>query len=156
MSQTIPDPMDGVPPGTLAVDRTLTQAEFDRFARLSGDDNPIHVDPVFSAGTRFGRTVAHGVFLTSILRGLAERLLPGAAQVAQDLRFPAPTYAGEAMRFQVRLGRRAEGVVDVDCTVTRLADNTVTCDGTLTLAAGLDLDAAPDADTEAEMRHADW
>lgn len=149
MTQAIPDPMAGAQPGTLVLDRTLTQAEFDVFARLSGDDNPIHVDPVFSAGTRFGRTVAHGVFLTSILRGLAGRLLPGAAQVAQDLRFPAPTYAGEVMRFQVRLGRRAEGVVDVDCTVTRVADGTVTCDGTLTLATGTD----PAAETE--MRHAD-
>ena len=36
---------------------------FDRFARLSGDDNPIHVDPAFSARTRFGRTVAHGMLL---------------------------------------------------------------------------------------------
>ncbi len=32
-----------------------TQEEFDIFAHVSGDDNPIHVDPEFSARTRFGR-----------------------------------------------------------------------------------------------------
>jgi len=34
--------------------------DFDRFARLTGDDNPIHCDPVFAATTHFGATVAHG------------------------------------------------------------------------------------------------
>ena len=118
----------------LVLDRTLTQAEFDRFARLSGDDNPIHVDPDFSARTRFGRTVAHGVFLTTLLRGLADRMVPGGRLLAQDLRFPAPTFAGEAMRFRLVLLRRLGGRVDLACAITRLADNTLTCDGTLTLA----------------------
>ena len=40
-----------------------TQEEFDLFARISGDDNPIHVDPEFSARTRFGRTVSHGMLI---------------------------------------------------------------------------------------------
>ena len=46
---------------------SFTQAQFDRFAALSGDDNPIHVDPQFAARTRFGRTVAHGMFLLSLI-----------------------------------------------------------------------------------------
>lgn len=119
----------------IAIDRTLTQGDFDLFARLSGDDNPIHVDPDFSARTRFGRTVAHGIFLASILRGLAWRIMPGGRQVAQELRFPAPTYAGDPMRFEVWVEGREGGRTDVGFRVTRLADNTVTCDGRATLAA---------------------
>ena len=42
---------------TFVFERTLTQGDFDAFATLSGDDNPIHVDPAFAARTRFGRTL---------------------------------------------------------------------------------------------------
>jgi len=114
---------------TLVIDRTLTQADFDLFARLSGDDNPIHVDPGFSARTRFGRTVAHGLLLCTILRGLAGRLLPGAVLRTQDIRFPAPTYAGEPMRFSAALAGQ-----QITVSVTRLADGVVTCDGTFEMA----------------------
>ena len=47
--------------------RSVTQADFDRFAQLSGDDNPIHVDAVFSAGTRWKRTLCHGMLLYGIV-----------------------------------------------------------------------------------------
>ncbi|HYC04880.1 MAG TPA: MaoC/PaaZ C-terminal domain-containing protein [Azospirillaceae bacterium] len=120
-------------PERLSVERTLTQEEFDRFARLSGDDNPIHVDPAFSARTRFGRTVAHGVFLYSILRGLTGRLVPGGRQVGQQVRFPAPTYAGEPMRFEAEVTSRADGRATVALRASRVEDGTVTCEGTCEL-----------------------
>lgn len=34
-----------------------------RFARLSGDNNPLHVDPVSSRRTQFGGTIVHGIHL---------------------------------------------------------------------------------------------
>lgn len=83
--------------------KTFTQAEFDAFAQLSGDDNPIHVDPDFSARTRFGRTVAHGMLLYSVICGVISRHLPGAVQLSQELMFPAPTYADEPMSIQLEV-----------------------------------------------------
>lgn len=129
---------------TRSIARTLTQDDFDRFAALSGDNNPIHVDPEFSARTRFGRTVSHGVLLCSILRGLAGEVLPGARQVGQAIRFPAPTFAGEPMGFAVRLDRVADGIADLSVSVSRIADGTVTCDGTMSFA--LPDDDLPDDD----------
>ena len=83
--------------------KTFTQAEFDAFARLSGDDNPIHVDPDFSARTRFGRTVAHGMLLYSVVCGAISRHFPGAVQLSQELKFPAPTYANEPMTIHIQV-----------------------------------------------------
>jgi acyl dehydratase len=90
---------------TAALTRTFTQRDFDRFAALSGDDNPIHTDPEFSARTRFGRTVAHGMLLYStICRVLGSQLPgPGTIQLEQDLVFPAPTYTGEEVTVRVEV-----------------------------------------------------
>lgn len=78
-------------------DFVLTQADFNRFADLSGDHNPIHVDPAYSAATRFGATVSHGMLLFSVLRGLIHAHYPGAKLESQDLKFPAPAYADEPL-----------------------------------------------------------
>src|SRR5258708_27775309 len=80
--------------------RTLTQADFDALARMSGDDNPIHVDPAFAARSRFGRTVAHGMMLYSVLWTLVQRHRPGARHAAQRLMFPSPAFAGEPLMFE--------------------------------------------------------
>jgi acyl dehydratase len=83
--------------------RTLSQREFDRFAALSGDDNPIHVDPGFSARTHFGRTVSHGMLLYAVLRGLLRERFPDAVQMDQQLLFPNPAFAGEPLTVRLTI-----------------------------------------------------
>lgn len=113
--------------------RTLSQNDFDRFANLSGDHNPIHVDPEFSTRTRFGRTVAHGLLLNTVLRGLLDELVPGFRQLTQELVFPAPTYADEPMRFRVCVENASGDEVLVGMSATRVADGVITCEGKTTL-----------------------
>jgi len=74
--------------------RTFSQQDFDRFAELSRDTNPIHVDPVFSARTRFGNTVAHGMMLYSTICSVLGGRIPGpgTTQIKQELMFKHPTY----------------------------------------------------------------
>lgn len=103
----------------LTRDWTPTQAEFDAFAALSGDANPIHTDAAFSAASRFGRTVAHGMLIYTRLWALV-REEGGVARVArQEMMFPAPAYAGEVLELRAEAGpegwmltatRRADGV----------------------------------------------
>lgn len=111
------------------LERTLTQVDFDRFAALSGDDNPIHVDAQFSARTRFGRTVAHGFLLNTVLRGLVGELVPHGRQISQDLCFPAPTYADEPMRFSAQVTGRNDTQTRIRLVCTRIADGVITCEG---------------------------
>jgi 3-hydroxybutyryl-CoA dehydratase len=107
--------------------KVFTQADFDEFARLSGDDNPIHVDPVFAARTGFGRTVAHGMLLYGTICGLLSRHFLGAVQLEQSFMFPAPTYAGEAMTVQVEIT-----AVDSETGQIRLKTTLINPDGRLT------------------------
>lgn len=118
-------------------ERTLTQGDFDAFATLSGDDNPIHVDPAFAARTRFGRTVSHGMLLYGLLCAALAEAAPGATHAEQELVFPAPTFAGEPLRFTLRAveadptGRRAL----VEATIVRPDGETV-CRATTALTWG--------------------
>ncbi len=79
-----------------------SQDEFDAFARISGDDNPIHVDAVFSARTRFGRTVSHGMLIYAKLWALLGRIRPGARHRFQSLMFPNPTFADEPVVLEIK------------------------------------------------------
>ncbi|WP_299923261.1 MaoC/PaaZ C-terminal domain-containing protein [uncultured Pelagimonas sp.] len=79
-----------------------TQADFDLFAQVSGDDNPIHVDPEFSAKSAFGRTVSHGMLIYSKLWGLICAAHPGARSLSQTMMFPNPCFTGEDIRLEVR------------------------------------------------------
>lgn len=103
----------------LEVQRSFSQADFDRFARLSGDDNPIHVDPAFASRTRFGRTVAHGMLLYCAVEAALGRLAPALASLNQTLKFPTPTYAGEPARIRlvVTAVDSARGLTTVATTV---------------------------------------
>lgn len=85
------------------IQRILTQDDFNRFAALSGDNNPIHVDPEFSARTRFGKTVAHGMFLYSLICSALAKFFSNASQVSQGLMFPTPSYVGEQVTVRVRV-----------------------------------------------------
>ncbi len=112
--------------------RTFTQADFNRFAALSGDDNPIHVDPAFSARTKFGKTVSHGMLLYSALCGLLSQHVPNAEQLEQDLRFPSPTYVGEEITLQliVREVNANDRTARLDATITRPSGE-ASCEGSM-------------------------
>lgn len=121
--------MNAAPEKTVSLVRRLKQADFNAFAALSGDDNPIHVDPAFSARTGFGRTVSHGMLLYTILRGLADRLAPGARQISQALKFPAPAYADEPIRFEARIVENSPAGRQIVMRATRVRDGTCVCEG---------------------------
>ena len=111
---------------------TPSQADFDAFAKLSGDDNPIHVDEAFSAATRFGRTVSHGMLLYTRVFGLLQKHWPGRAHAVQNLMFPNPSFAGEELSFELTPTEDGSGVVAV--VVRRAADGEATLTGECQLA----------------------
>jgi acyl dehydratase len=112
--------------------RGFTQEDFNRFADLSGDNNPIHVDPEFSARTRFGRTVAHGMLLYStICRVLSTQFPgPGLLQIKQEMMFQNPTYTDTeiTVKFEVTDFQSAKQRAEIR-TVISLPDGKPACDG---------------------------
>ena len=85
--------------------REVTQRDIDDFARLSGDDQWIHVD-VERARTEspFGTTIAHGNLTLSMIDGFRIELMRstgfrlGINYGWNRVRFPAPVPAGSRIR----------------------------------------------------------
>lgn len=101
--------------------RVLLQADFDRFAKLTGDDNPIHCDPAFAVRSHFGATVAHGMMLYScICKGLAELVPgPGAVQLEQSLMFPNATFVKDLITVSLVVEGDAGGLLDIATDVSK-------------------------------------
>jgi len=109
-------------------DHTLSQGDFDKFAQLSGDDNPIHVDPAFAKRTRFGKPVAHGMMLYGLICALLGRHFPGAVQIGLRLMFPAPTFAGEAITVAAEILSIDKKQMTLATTISNPSGE-LTCDG---------------------------
>ncbi len=79
--------------------KTIEEADVVLFARLSGDDYPVHLDEEYARRTRFGRRVAHGMLTASLLSTANARLLqlPGGVSVEQTLRFLRPVFLGDTI-----------------------------------------------------------
>src|SRR6185503_5736855 len=79
---------------------TLTEADVRTYAALTGDRNPLHFDPEFTAGTRFGRLLVQGGLTTGLLNALVAMDMPGHGTVfiSQNWRFTGPVYIGDTIK----------------------------------------------------------
>jgi len=95
--------------------RSVTQADIDTFAELSGDHQWIHVDVERAAQGPFGGTIAHGLLTLSLGPALAneiygiEGMKMGVNYGYDRIRFPAPV----PVNSKVRLGAEIVEVQDV-------------------------------------------
>ena len=87
----------------------VTQQAIDEFARVTGDDQWIHVDPERARQTPFGGTIAHGYYTLSLHPMFAAQLVrfEGFAFAVnyglERVRFPAPLPAGNRVRMRMTL-----------------------------------------------------
>jgi len=85
------------------ITKTITEADVQAFADLTGDHNPVHVDNAFAKTTRFGRTIAHGMLTASLISSVLANKLPGEGSVylGQTLQFVAPVFPGDEITARV-------------------------------------------------------
>jgi len=88
-----------------SVARTVSAADILAFAEVTGDKNPVHVDPGFAARTIFKEPIAHGMLTASYISAVFGSQLPGpgAIYVSQTLNFRAPVRIGDRVVAKVRV-----------------------------------------------------
>ncbi|MEN3303579.1 MaoC family dehydratase [Pseudonocardia sp.] len=89
--------------------RTVEQAQIDLFAKLTGDEQWIHVDPARAEAGPFGTTVQHGFLTLGLATGLLWEvcIVEGFGVVLNyglnKVRFPSPLRVGSRIRMHVAL-----------------------------------------------------
>jgi 3-hydroxybutyryl-CoA dehydratase len=88
------------PSDFVSVTDTVTQDAIDAYAELSGDFNPLHVDPAAAAASEFGGIIAHGpialhAFFRTATTWLGSDALAPGSEVKVTYR--APTRPGDAV-----------------------------------------------------------
>jgi len=92
-------------------------------AGLIGDFNPLHVDPAFAAGTRFGGRILHGAMTSALMSAPFGNLVAGTAigYLEHNSRFFAPVAAGDTLDIEWSVNEllpkpaKGGGIVVADC-----------------------------------------
>jgi len=112
--------------------REVTDELIRKFAEVSGDHNPIHLDEEFAAGTRFGRRIAHGMlsgaFISAVLGyEFKERKI---VYLSQTMRFTAPAFIGDTITTTATVTniRQDKGIVTLE-TICTNQDGKITLTG---------------------------
>ena len=84
---------------------TLTEEHVRKYSEITGDRNPLHFDPAFAAGTRFGRLVVQGGLTTGLLHALVAQDMPGPGTVflSQNWKFTAPVFIGDTITAEAEV-----------------------------------------------------
>jgi len=88
-----------------SMSRIVSEADIVAYAALSGDYNPVHLDPEFAAKTIFKERIAHGILSAGYISAIFGMKLPGpgAIYVSQSLFFKGPVKIDDRVESLVRI-----------------------------------------------------
>jgi len=115
--------------------KKVTDADIVKYAEISGDTNPIHLDAEYAATTMFKERIAHGMLTAGLISAAFGTQMPGPGSiyVNQMLKFKAPVKIGDTVTATVTVtGKLPEKKFVTFSTVCKIGD-TVVLDGEATL-----------------------
>lgn len=112
----------------------FSQDDVRKFAEVTGDDNPLHLDPDFAATTPFKRPILHGMLSASVFARVFGRDFGGTGGVhlSQTLEFVRPMYPDTdyEARFECRSIDTKRHTAEITCTILDPATGKPTLRGT--------------------------
>ena len=102
--------------------RTLTLADIQAFAAVSGDTNPAHLDADYANDTLFHGVIAHGMWGGALISALLGTQFPGPGTIYldQELHFTKPVRIGDTLAVMATVVSKNDtnNHVVLDCLVT--------------------------------------
>ena len=94
----------------------ITDELLKKFAEISGDYNPLHMDEIYAQHSKFHKKICHGMLLGSFISQLVGMHIPGkkCLYLSQNLNFHNPCYISDIITI--------EGVVKGKSDVTKILE----------------------------------
>tara|TARA_B100000315_G_scaffold75356_1_gene68961 strand:- start:289 stop:705 length:417 start_codon:yes stop_codon:yes gene_type:complete len=85
--------------------KTFTEDDVLDFAKISGDNNPIHLDKKYASESIFGQRVVHGILVTSMFSKIFGMIYPGIGGIylSQFVKYLKPVFINEQVIAKVTL-----------------------------------------------------
>jgi len=104
---------------TASYSKTIGERDIQLFAAVSGDVNPVHLDPDFAATTPFGERIAHGMLTGAVISAALAMELPGPGTIylGQTLRFRLPVKIGDTITVSLEVTDKQDRrrIITLDC-----------------------------------------
>lgn len=119
-------------------EKTVGEEDVQKFAEVTGDYNPLHMDEEYAKSTMFGGRIAHGMIGAGIISGGLAMHLPGTGTtyLGQEISFKNPVRIGETLGVSlevVEIIPKAKFDIAKIKTVCTNAEGQVVMDGVATV-----------------------
>ena len=95
----------------------ISESMVEKFAKLSGDYNPHHMDKSYAEKTKFKKRICHGMLLASLFSRLTGMYLPGKGSLffSQSLNFISPAFIDDKVTVEGEIVKisRSTGMVTI-------------------------------------------
>lgn len=90
--------------------RTITEDDIEKFAVVSGDYNPVHMNEEYAKKTLFEGRIAHGMLSASFISTVLAQELPGPGSIylSQNLIFKKPVRIGDTIITRVQVFQKLD------------------------------------------------
>ena len=108
--------LDNNPRGTICIEdiemgmiryirKVITDRDIEKFAEISTDHNPVHLDDEYARDTIFEGRIAHGMLTAGLVSAVIGEQLPGHGTIymSQNLKFLAPVRPGDLVHAEVKV-----------------------------------------------------
>lgn len=96
------------------ISRVITQEKINAYAVVSGDFNPLHVNPAFAEKTIFKSTIAHGMMVMTYVAQMMQKWCNKMwlKNSSLDVKFLGPAKVGDALTVKgIVKGKNDDGTV---------------------------------------------
>ena len=92
-----------------------------KFAKISGDYNPLHINDEFAKKTKFKKRVCHGMLLSSFFSKLVGMYIPGlhSLYLSQTLYFENPCFIDDQIIISGKIKNKSEStkIITLDVSI---------------------------------------